>query len=65
MKEPVATILVIPCFNEELRIIEQDYLDFSLAHPQHLILFVNDGSTDKTKLLIEKLVSKRPNIQLY
>lgn len=65
MKETITTILVIPCFNEELRIVEQDYLDFSYAHPHHLILFVNDGSTDKTKSLIEKLASKASNIQLY
>ena len=65
MKEIITTVLVIPCFNEELRINEQGYLDFSESHPDHLLLFINDGSTDKTQHLIEKLTTRRENLKLF
>ncbi|MBC7830287.1 MAG: glycosyltransferase [Chitinophagaceae bacterium] len=65
MKEPITTILVIPCFNEELRINEQDYLNFSHSHPDHLLLFINDGSTDNTELLLQKMIGKRMNVKLF
>lgn len=56
---------MIPCFNEELRINEQEYLNFSGAYPDHLILFINDGSTDNTQRLVEKLISQRTNVKLF
>ena len=65
MKENITTILVIPCFNEELRINEQEYLDFSGSHPDHLLLFIDDGSTDNTKPLIQKLIAQRTNVKLF
>lgn len=64
MKHRVATVLVIPCFNEELRINEQDYLDFAASCPDHLLLFVNDGSTDNTENLVGNIMRQRKNIQL-
>lgn len=65
MKAPITTILIIPCFNEELRINEQQYLNFLELYPDHLILFVNDGSTDNTELLLRKLLTKRANARLF
>lgn len=65
MKEPITTVLVIPCFNEELRIIAQDYLDFACSHPDHLLLFVNDGSTDNTEVMLQKIISQATNLKLF
>jgi glycosyltransferase involved in cell wall biosynthesis len=65
VKEPITTILVIPCFNEGLRLNEHDYIKFSDLHSDHLLLFVDDGSTDNTELLIKKMVSQRQNVKLF
>ena len=65
MKEPITTVLVIPCFNEELRINQKAYLDFSQSHPDHLLLFINDGSTDKTESLLQKLITQRKNVRYF
>ena len=65
MKESITTILVIPCFNEELRINEKAYLDFSQSHPDYLLLFVNDGSTDNTEALLQKLITQRTNVKYF
>jgi len=45
--------LVIPCFNEAKRINLNDFSTFLKSHPTCSILFVNDGSTDQTKTLLE------------
>lgn len=40
--------LIIPCFNEALRLKIQPIRNFLLANPYVTICFVNDGSTDNT-----------------
>jgi dolichyl-phosphate beta-glucosyltransferase len=58
------TILIVPCYNEEDRINEDAYYDFLVANPDYLLLFVDDGSTDKTKHVINKMLSKIGNLAL-
>ena len=42
------TILIVPCFNESKRLPTSDFTDFLADHPDVVIVFVNDGSTDST-----------------
>jgi len=47
-------MVVVPCFNEENRLDEQAFLE--LVEPGDIrLLFVNDGSTDHTGTLLEKM----------
>jgi dolichyl-phosphate beta-glucosyltransferase len=49
-----APIIVVPCFNEEHRIDERAFLDL-VGTGEVRLLFVNDGSTDGTRPLLERL----------
>lgn len=52
--------LVIPCYNESKRL-PFAQVDELVSHRQDLhLLFVNDGSRDNTKELIESFISSRP-----
>jgi len=54
------TRLVIPCYNEALRLNPEAFL-FALSNDSDLsFLFVNDGSTDNTVPLLEALKKKNP-----
>jgi dolichyl-phosphate beta-glucosyltransferase len=46
--------IVVPCFNEELRLQPDGFREF-LAHPHISLLFVDDGSTDRTRETLEAL----------
>ena len=48
------TILIVPCFNEELRF-NLDYFENLVEIKNTFWIFVNDGSTDNTLKLIRKL----------
>lgn len=54
--------IVIPCYNEAERILVDEFVAFVNANPNFLLLFVNDGSTDNTQELLEKLCANHPNI---
>lgn len=45
--EPRRAVIVVPCYNESLRLPVADIEKF-LAHPGAALLFVDDGSTDNT-----------------
>jgi dolichyl-phosphate beta-glucosyltransferase len=47
--------IIIPCFNEADRLPTKVFIDYHLAHADVRYCFVDDGSTDKTKLIISKL----------
>lgn len=53
------TLLVIPCFNEALRLNETHVLQL-LEISSCNILFVNDGSTDDTTSRIHRMIELRP-----
>jgi glycosyltransferase involved in cell wall biosynthesis len=48
-------IIVIPCYNEALRLDVAKFKEFSREHPHQRFLFVNDGSTDGTLELLDDL----------
>ena len=52
--------IIIPCYNEYMRLPFNKYLDFLKLNKKVKIIFVNDGSTDKTKNLVNKLANKFP-----
>jgi dolichyl-phosphate beta-glucosyltransferase len=58
----VKNIIVIPCYNEESRLRVSEFDEFAKDNPDFELLFVNDGSTDKTHKLLYSLC-ERPNIK--
>ncbi len=64
------TIIVIPCYNEALRLPVEEFKQNFELYPNVLFLFVNDGSTDTTFQLLQsfekdfknvKAIDKTPN----
>jgi len=49
------SLLVIPCYNERQRLDSEAFRCFAEVHPNILLLFVNDGSTDGTRELLDDL----------
>lgn len=56
----LSTVVVIPCYNEEQRLRREAFLDFAAACPDVRLLFVNDGSTDRTLDVLQELVDEAP-----
>ncbi|MDV7186816.1 response regulator [Lutibacter sp. TH_r2] len=58
--------VVIPCYNEEERLLSDDFLKFVDKHSGYHLCFVNDGSKDKTLDVLNKLREGRENfISIY
>ncbi|WP_299158381.1 response regulator [uncultured Tenacibaculum sp.] len=58
--------VVIPCYNEEERLLSKEFTDFIDKHTGYLLCFVNDGSTDKTLDVLNKLRKGREDfISIY
>jgi len=60
------SLIIIPCYNEEKRI-ELEAYDSFLASEQSndlQLVFVNDGSTDKTDVVLKELQQNHENIKL-
>ena len=55
------TAIIIPCYNEENRIDHQAFINFIQTHENHLLCFVNDGSTDDTISVLENIKSAQSN----
>jgi dolichyl-phosphate beta-glucosyltransferase len=53
--------LVIPCFNEERRLDVAAFTSFMEQEPRARFVFVDDGSTDGTRALLERLRDARPD----
>jgi len=47
--------VVIPCYNEEKRFLNKRFTDFIIKNSGYRLCFVNDGSTDKTLEVLQKL----------
>ena len=54
------TIVVVPCFNEAQRLDVLAYDEFLSASTDVTLLFVDDGSTDDTPLIMERLRQQHP-----
>tara|TARA_R110001592_G_scaffold237240_3_gene495992 strand:- start:250 stop:1389 length:1140 start_codon:yes stop_codon:yes gene_type:complete len=58
--------VVIPCYNEEERLLSTEFKDFAHKNLGYHLCFVNDGSTDKTLEVLEKLKKgSESNISIY
>jgi dolichyl-phosphate beta-glucosyltransferase len=53
-------VVVIPCYNERRRLNADAFREFLLDHEQISFLFVNDGSTDGTRELLDELALGNP-----
>ncbi|HVT30278.1 MAG TPA: glycosyltransferase [Lacipirellulaceae bacterium] len=54
------TTVVVPCFNESKRLDVDAYADFLSRTSEVMLVFVDDGSTDDTPLVLERLRQSRP-----
>jgi glycosyltransferase involved in cell wall biosynthesis len=54
----MSTVLVVPCFNEASRLNGRKFESFLGEHPDVSIVFVNDGSTDRTAEAIEVIAKQ-------
>jgi len=53
--------IVVPCFNEETRIETSRFRQLLSLVPKVRILFVNDGSTDRTLRVLEDFAATEPD----
>ena len=56
--------IIIPCYNEANRLNIQAYKTFQEQNNTFDLLFVNDGSTDKTLSVLNNLISQLPNTSI-
>jgi len=63
---PKQLSVVIPLYNEELRFKAgfKTCQSFSKQYPEWEFIFINDGSTDKTKQLVKETIRNKPQIKL-
>lgn len=58
--------VVIPCYNEEERLLSSEFKAFAHKNLGYHLCFVNDGSTDNTLAILEELKEANPtNISVY
>lgn len=57
----IKVFLIIPCYNEELRLKTELFIQFEKNNPNIHFLFVDDGSKDSTSSIIKELCSKMKN----
>ncbi|WP_139957313.1 response regulator [Flavicella sediminum] len=58
--------VVIPCYNEESRLLSKEFTDFLDTNLGYHLCFVNDGSTDKTLEVLNDLAKGREDyISVY
>jgi len=54
--------IIVPCYNEAIRLPRTEFIAFAQAHADHLqFVFVNDGSTDATAEVLQGMVTEAPN----
>lgn len=48
-------VIVVPCYNEAARLDPAMFLQYANSHPDTVFLMVNDGSTDNTLVVLQRL----------
>ena len=61
MKTFPKTAIIIPCYNEANRLDRQAFLDFIRTHPDYVLCFVNDGSSDHTISVLHEIKEAQPS----
>jgi len=54
-------LLIIPFFNEEKRIEKSEFDEFASSNKKVLLILVNDGSSDKTELILTSIFHQNPD----
>ena len=54
------TCIIVPCYNEASRLPGDAFLHYTDQTPDVHFCFVDDGSTDQTRTLLESLQAQRP-----
>lgn len=54
------TAIIVPCYNESMRFIGQEFIDYAKDNKEVYFIFVDDGSTDDTKEKISVLCRSNP-----
>ena len=57
--------IIIPCFNEEKTIVKIIDKILNVKDIKKEIIIIDDNSTDKTKQLLEKIISKKVHKIIY
>jgi dolichyl-phosphate beta-glucosyltransferase len=52
--------VIIPCYNEAARLQQQAFLQWINTNEEVYLFFVNDGSTDATKIILEQMQVAAP-----
>ena len=60
MNKDVNTCIVVPCYNEEKNFSVQKFEKIITNHSDIRLCFVDDGSTDRTPFLLEKIKNLQP-----
>ena len=55
------TCIVVPCYNEARRLRPEEFVSFAAAERRLFFYLVNDGSTDDTGTVIDRIVSRIPD----
>ncbi|VVB82151.1 Glycosyltransferase AglI [uncultured archaeon] len=63
-KKHYSISVLVPAYNEENTIEETINSIFEIDYPIEEVIAINDGSTDRTKEIIEKLLKKYPKLKL-
>lgn len=61
----IKTLIVIPCYNEETRLPQEDFKTFFKSHPDIDVLFANDGSRDNTLRMLQELTADYANAHVF
>jgi len=55
------TGIIIPCYNEEKRLNSNAFINFIQSHQDHVLCFVNDGSSDDTIQVLNEIKASQPD----
>jgi biofilm PGA synthesis N-glycosyltransferase PgaC len=56
--------IIVPCFNEEQNVRETIGHLFDMNYPNYEIIAINDGSTDKTRQILDELASTNSKLRV-